>query len=511
LAEAIALTPRRAGVLVALITAAAGALALNRHLVGVFYDDGLYAGIAVALARGLGYVHPHLSAASPPAVVHYPPLYPLVLAPLFGAFSVPTAAYLGKVLNVVLAGLGAGLVAWHATRARLLGEDTPPWLAPAVVAAAAISIPVLATQAVLFSEPLFGVLLATAVILADAPPQRLSAAGAAGLAGLAAALALLTRSIGVAAGAGIVLFLLYARRAPRKTALAAAAPVFVAGAGWGLWVLAHRRGIDPALALNYGSYLDTIHQAGLGVFWPATRDLLRPLGDLTLGWLPSRAVYYPFAAAGVAVGGYGVSRLVPRSSVGWSLILYLAILAVWPFPSDRFLWGVLPWLGLAWVAGAMGLWRYQRLRLPVLLLSAALIVGYGLAEVRGVAGRWWGTTAQRISANFSELLPWLESLPQDAVLATDDEALVWLYTGRTAVPFYLYGYRGRVETRPSPQEQRAYLERQGVTHVLLSGFGSGSDVELDALLGAYPGWLTIVRRWSGGRAIFRVNRVSGRG
>src|SRR5881396_4142971 len=168
----------RGGVAAAAAALAAGALTLNHDLVGVFYDDGVYAGIAVALAHGLGFVHPHLPGT--PAVVHYPPLYPLLLAPLFGAFPVPTAAYLGKVLNLLLAALSAGLIAWHAARIRLLGDDAPEWLAPGVVAAAAIAIPVLATQAALFSEPLFGVLFAAAVILADAPPARVSpAAGAA--------------------------------------------------------------------------------------------------------------------------------------------------------------------------------------------------------------------------------------------------------------------------------------------------------------------------------------------
>ena len=494
------LTPRRSGVAVALVTAGLGTLALNHNLVGGFYDDGLYAGIALALARGLSFVHPHLPGT--PAVVHYPPLYPLMLAPLFGAFPVPVAAYLGKVLNLVLAALSAGLIAWHAARTRLLGDDAPAWVAPVVVATAAIAIPVLATQAVLFSEPLFALLLAAAVILADAPPAWATPSGSAALAGLAAAFALLTRSIGVAAGAGIVLFLLHARRAPLRVALGAAAPVALAGAGW------HRGGIDRALAMNYGSYVETVHQAGLGVFWPATRDLLRPLGNLTLGWLPWAPLYYVCAAAAVAVGGYGLYGLVRRSAVAWTLACYFLILMVWPFPSDRFLWGVLPWLALVWVSGAIAVWRHPRLRLSVVLLSAIMGLGYGLIEVQGLAGRWWGTTAQRISSNFSELLPRLDSLPPDAVLATDDEALVWLYTRRTTVPFYLYSYRSRTETRPTPAEQRSYLERQGVTHILLSGFGSGSDVELDALLGAYPGWLTVIYRWTGGRALFRVSGES---
>ncbi len=502
------LTPRRAGIAVTLLAAAGGALTLNHDLVGVFYDDGLYAGIAVALSHGLGYVHPHLPGT--PAVVHYPPLYPCLLAPLFGAFSVPAAAFLGKILNLLLAALAAGLIAWHATRTQLLGERAPGWLAPALVATSALAIPVLATQAVLFSEPLFGVLLAAAIIVADAPPAGLSLPAASGLAGLAAALALLTRSIGVAAGAGVMLFLLTARRAPWRIALAAAGPVVLAGLGWGLWLLRQRRGIDPALAMNYGTYFDTVKQAGLGVFWPATRDLLRPLGDLTLGWVPLPGLYYLFGAAGLAVGIYGLIGLLHRSAIGWTLVCYLLVLAVWPFPSDRFLWGVLPWLGLAWASGTVALWQRRRLRLAVLLVSAVMGVGFGLIEVRGFAGRWWGSAAQRISANFSELLPGLASLPPDAVLASDDEALVWLYTRRAAVPFYVYGYRGRVETRPTPAEHRAYLERQGVTHILLSGFGSGSDEELDALLGAFPGWLTIIHRWSGGggRTLFRVIRGS---
>src|SRR3989442_239250 len=265
----------RSGLAVAWLTAALGALVLTHDLVGGFYDDGLYAGIALALARGLGFVHPHLPGT--PAVVHYPPLYPLLLAPLFGALPVPTAAHIGKVLNLLLAALSAGLIAWHAARVRLLGDDTPEWLAPGVVVAAAIAIPVLATQAVLFSEPLFGVLLAAAVILADAPPARVSPAAGAALAGCAAALALLTRSIGVAAGAGIVLFLLATRCAPRRVTLAAAAPVALAALRWGLWLLLHRCGIEPALAMHYGSYLATLRPAGLRAFWPGTRALLLPL------------------------------------------------------------------------------------------------------------------------------------------------------------------------------------------------------------------------------------------
>lgn len=499
------LTPRRAGIAVAAATLVAGALTLNHSLVGGFYDDGLYAGIAIALGKGLGYVHPHLPGT--PTVVHYPPLYPLVLAPLFAAFSVPTAAFVALILNVVLGAASAGLVAAHALRRRLMGDELPAWLTPACVLAAAIAIPVLTVQSVLFAEPLFGLLLAGSVLLADAAPERsrpmLTARGS----GIFAALALLTRSIALAAGVGLPLYLWLVRRRPRVEAAAVGVPVLLAAAGWAGWITLHRGGMDPALVINYGSYGDTIRQAGLSVIWRSVPDLLRPLGALTLGWLPGAWLYYTFALPAACILVYGVVIMARRSAIGLTLVAYLLILSLWPFPSDRFLWAVLPWLVLTFGAGAIAVARsIPSVRIVVLVVVATMVAGYAQYQIRGAIGGWSGLQRARISANFAELLPGLASLPDTVVIATDDEALVWLYTRRTAVPFYVYGYAHGSETEPPAADHRRYLERQGVTRVLFSGFGSGSDRELDALLGAYPGWLTIERTWAGGRALFRVNR-----
>ena len=499
-----ALTPRRAAVAVGLVAAAAGALTLNRHLVGIFYDDGLYTGLAWALAHGRGYVYPNLPGT--PAAVHYPPLYPLVLAPLFGLLSVPAAALAGKVLNVACAAAACGLIAWHAVRSELLGPGAPPWLAAAGVAASALAIPFLALLTVLFSEPLFALLLAAAVILADRPPARWSPDAAAVLAGLAAALALLARSLGVAAGAGIVAWTYFAHRgtAPRRMALAAL-PLVLAGGAWGAWVLAHRHGIDPLLAPDYGSYFDIFRDAGPAVIVAGAADLARPLGVLVLSLVPSRAVYYTCGIPALAVGLYGIGRLTRRSSIGLTLIVYLAILAAWPVPPDRFLWAILPWLALAWASGAAGLWRYTRLRAPLLALVAVLAFGYARYEIRGFAGRWWDTAARQISDDFATLLPALDSLPPGAVIATDHDPLVWLYTRRSAVPLSIYGRQGNAVLEPPPAVHRAYLERQGVTH-LIAGEGGGAAQQLQRLLDAYPGWLTAVHHWPGGRTLLEVRR-----
>src|SRR2546430_12929632 len=53
------------------------------------------------------------------------------------------------------------------------------------------------------------------------------------------------------------------------------------------WLARHRGGLDPAMAMNYGSYFETVQAAGVGVFWPSLSDLPRPLGNLTLNWLPA--------------------------------------------------------------------------------------------------------------------------------------------------------------------------------------------------------------------------------
>jgi hypothetical protein len=487
----------KGGLVAAGVAFVAGALALNHALVGVYYDDGLYAGLATALAHGLGYVHPHLPGT--PAAVHYPPLYPALLTPLFGVLSIGTAAMVAKILNLLLAALAAGLIAWHAARTELLDPGSPRWLAPALVTAAAIAIPVLDTQSVLFAEPLFAVLLAAAVILADRGKSPW-------LIGTVAALALLTRSIGVAAGAGVACFLLE-RRTPWRRALKTLIPLAAAALVWGLWVVTHERGIDPALGLNYGSYGEILRQTGLAAFGVNASDLPRPLEAIALNWIPLRWLYHLTAAAALGVGLYGLALLTRRSAVGFTLVFYLAILANWPYPPDRFLWAVLPWLALAWAVGALALWRHRWMRIPVAVLVILAGTGYLLYEIRGLSGGWASKQARAISENFSELIPVVASLPDSAVVATDDEALVWLYTHRRSVPFYLDRYRGRETLLPTPPEHRAYLDRSGVTHVLLASAQSPSATELRALIQAYPGWLSAVYRWSDGRWLFAVQRA----
>ena len=521
-------TEVKAGLVTAAATLAVGLLALNRALVGVFYDDGLYAGLATALASGLGYVHPNLPGL--PGAVHYPPLYPVVLTPFFGLLSVHAAAIAAKVLNALFGAAAAGLIAWHVTRMDLLcltssspspeepalsvakgrgGQGVRTWAPAALVFAAAIAIPVLATQTVLFAEPLFALLLAVAVVATDQQKSPW-------LIGVAGALSLLTRSIGIAIVAGIVCFLIVRLLSPSpegrggqgvRTLVPIVVPPLIAAIGWSLWVAVHRSQIDPALALGYGTYFAHLSQAGLSAIGTNVPDMSRPLEGLAFGWIPVRWLYELVSLLALGIGLFGLALFTRRSAIGFVLIFYLIILAIWPHPPDRFLWAVLPWLVLAWAIGAFELARrWPRLRIPVAALVSLVVGGYLYYEVRGFSGRWWDTQARAISANFAELLPIVETLPDSAVVASGDEALVWLYARKRAVPLYLESFRGSEIVRPTAEAHRAYLDRMGVTHILLASSSSPSAIELRTLIGAYPRMLAALYRWPDGRWLFVVNR-----
>lgn len=480
-----------------------GALAWNHLLVGVFYDDGIYAGLAWALGHGAGFAYPNLPGT--PAAIHFPPLYPLILAPFFRILSVDSAGAIGRLLNILGLAWASWLIARHAARLRLVGAG---WVSEALVAAAALAIPVLSILGVLLSEPLFTLAVAGAVTLLDAPPEAWPPTPRRALGiGLLTAAALLLRSVGIALLLACAVTA-WRRRASWKTALLLLAPGVLAGAGWALWVVARRNGVDPALGPDYGSYTEIVQQAGFRTFLGSLTDLPRPLSVLTLNWVPTRWVYYALGIPALVVGGVGLCALARRSSAGWMLLAYLGILVFWPYPPDRFLWAVLPWLGLAFAAGVTACWATRRrvLQVPAVILAALLAFGYARYEARGISHRWWDLTARRISENMAELLPAIDSLPATSVVASDNEPLVWLYTRRRAVPFYLFAYSGRQLLQPLPAFQMAYLQRMGVTHVLLSGPGTGSATQLERLLGAYPNAFTVARLWPDGRTLYELRR-----
>ena len=498
-----------AGVLAAAVAAAL----MPRALVGVFYDDGIYTALARSLVEGHGYRLLYLPGA--PAAVHYPPLYPAFLALLWRAWpAFPENVILFRAANALLLGLFAGGLAGYLARRRAL----PAAAAALVVAIGCTAVPLLSVVTVLFAEPLFLVLALAAWWLADAggAARGRSALALSAGAGVLAGLAALTRSIGVAVAAGSVVALLLARR--RREALAAAMGAALLLVPWTLWSTAHRAGVESVLAAGYGTYGDLIRQAGWRWLSPdALWDVLRPLGYVAFATV--RPAWHPLlgvpALAVLGTGGVILARRAP--ALGWSLACYVAVVLLWPYAPDRFLWAVLPLFLVALAVGAAALWRaaggwedWRRWALRGLALAGTLpaLVGFGEYQYRGFARRWPTATQRGISESFERILPWVRSAtPVSAVLAGEDEALLWLYTGRRAVPSYLWHLQGRRDVSYGPDSLRAFFDRSGVSHVLLTGPRSDAASTLDELHGLFPGYLHSVMSWRGPMIAYAVDRT----
>lgn len=434
-----------------------------RSPVGVFYDDGIYVTLAKALAEGAGYHNIHLPGA--PAAVHYPILYPAALSLLWRIWpAFPANVVLFQLFDAAALGVAAWLVARHAAR-----WDLPLGALLATLVAGFAAFPLLTIVGVRFSEPLFLALGAGAILLADRGFHSRDAT----LAALVlAALATLTRSIGIAMVIGIAI-VAWRRGARRQLVLGlgAAAALLVP---WGLWVAMHTAGLDPHLAANYGSYVTDVGQSGIrGVIAGLDFRSLSPMLRLTLPTLPG-VLWYPLAAgllAAVATGAWRVRHHSPALVA--SLAAYLGMVTLWPHRPDRFIWIVFPWLALLAVTGALAAARRGRgWRVAGVVIALAVAAGYPRREAISLATRGFARTAEGIGQSFEVLLPSLrDEIPPDAVIASADEALVYLYAGRHAVPSYLFDWSGRGRVWRGVEDAFAFYCHSGVTHVALTGPG----------------------------------------
>ena len=463
-------------------------------LVGVFYDDGIYVVLAKALAEGEGYRYLHLPGAPPG--VHYPILYPAVLSLLWRMWpAFPQNVALFQLFDSAALAVAAGLIAKHARR-----WDISPVIQYVSLPLAFVAFPLLTIVGVRFSEPLFLALLAGALVLAD----REEVSGARGAAaGLLAGLAALTRSIGIAAVASIPVALWLGGK--RKAAVAALIGSVALLGPWVIWLFLHGDAVDPRIASNYGTYLAAAGQTGLlGILAGLDFRVFAPLARLTLPAVPP-VIWLALAGLLAAAVVWGAVVVAPRVPVFVTTLgLYLAIVTVWPFAPDRFVWIVLPWLAMLAVVGSMAAWRKGSwTRWPVVLLALAVLVGYPRREAVSLWHRQFAATAEGITAPFNVLVPAIiAELEPSAVVASEDEALVYLYTGRHSVPSYLFRWSGRSTTPLSRDSTVQFYCDAGVTHLALSGQRAPAAPLVDELAQGPDSTLSLLFRVANGPALY---------
>jgi hypothetical protein len=436
--------------LVVLIAVVAGYFLLRHSelfLVGAFNDDGAYAMLGKAIADGSGYRLTYLP--GDPVAVKYPPGLPALLAIpwALGGTLAAVRAMVG-ILNPLVCGLAAALIWW--TGRRHLG------LSPAIIAVAALG-PLFLDSAIQYyniplSEPYFLLGWAAALALAS---STTSLAGALAL-GVVLAVTSLFRS------AGLVLIpaclaALAVRRVPWRLvgvcAVTAVAPLVV-------WGIVHGRmiAVGPLSSapdeVSYWSWIPfgptELPAYLVTVLWNNSRTYFSVLSGMFAGPVIVGHLLVTGAFIAAAFGAAWSWRRAP--AVALTTAASLALVLVWPFPQDRLLLPVIPFIGL--LAG-FGIEEAAR-RLParfrlgpaVLLTLAALIIGFRQMELRRVAtasfsnGQAPGAREASIlfvlavnSRHIGALSGWARTntLPQDRLLV-DFPAATHLYSGRVTAP-----------------------------------------------------------------------------
>lgn len=488
--EAAHAASRLAPWLVALAAFGAAVAAIGPWPAGVFQDDGIYVVLAKSLATGEGYRY--LNVPGAPSATHYPPLYPALLALLWKLFpSFPQNVTLFKFANAAMLG-GAAVLFHRFARERLrLGA----WGAVLSVVAFTACAPVLLLTVMVLSEPMFLCGLAATLLVCERAASSGRGRDAA-IAGAACAALALVRTLGILVVPATGLVLLW-RREWRAAAVLAGVAVALS-IPWQLWVGAHAAEVPPIYLGKYGSYLgwlmDAVRQDGIvflrDVAWANLKHLVAQ------GWASTATDtlnVYVRNTTSIALSfffGMGLGALLKRAPVAALFLAgYLTIVVVWPFAPARFTWGVWPLVGMVYALAAAAVWEWGApptdnfvppaessateitpplslhrtpvspssdtvgggnatrvgvaLRSPLLRAArtvalvalVALAVGYGGYNYLGASRRWWTVVQQSVADRARPLAEWVTANTDSAaVLATDDDVLVYLYTGRRSIP-----------------------------------------------------------------------------
>ncbi len=448
--------PWLAAALAALLVLACAIASITPDPIGVFWDDGVYLLTAKALAAGDGYRYMYLPG-TPPAI-HYPPIFPLVLAALLKVTpAFPANVAVLKLLNPVL----LAVAVFGAARLAVRHFALAPLPSALAVAVCAVTAPVLVLTNVLLSESLFLAALVGALWLADLVVERGGARRAAA-AGLAIAGLALVRTVGGVLLPAAFVVLWWRRR--RRDALVLAACTIAALAPWQWWVWQASRGFPDELRGSYGPYLEWViggYRREPALAWDVVvrnaGDLWRAFGIVFAPRLP-RVVQWLAAAAALFMLGAGLLALLRRAAtLGAFLLLYGAVVLLWPYNPERFTWAIWPLIGVVLLAAGRDLGDRLATRWPVaprvaMLAVALLLAGQAAYAVRGITGGWAGAPQSAMTRRLWPLVEWTaaNTISTD-VVASDAHVMIALYTGRTTMPVSMLTPAEHVRDKPLPQ------------------------------------------------------------
>jgi hypothetical protein len=131
---------------------------------------------------------------------------------------------------------------------------------------------------------------------------------------------------------------------------------------------------------------------------------------------------------------------------------YVGIILLWPFEPDRFVLAIWPLLTICGLTGMVTVWRWRPAAVPARIvrwvavaLSAAITVGFAAYNTRGYRHQWWASVQRDAGQRAKPIVEWVaaSTAPSD-VLMTDDDLIVYLYSGRRGMPTSSFLPRERV-------------------------------------------------------------------
>ncbi|MFI5234304.1 MAG: glycosyltransferase family 39 protein [Gemmatimonadales bacterium] len=483
---------------------------------GVYFDDGLYTILGRSLATGQGLRYLNLPGA--PLALHYPPGYPALLALLWRiGHTLDAVAFWGGIMNALALAGTAALLALLLHRRFGMSR----LLAASIAGAGVICTPVLATSTVLFSEPVFLVLLLATLMAAERAVDDDGIQWAA-LAGLLIGLVGNIRTIGVLVLPALVVVLIAHRR--YRAALAGGTIGLLLLAPWLWWTSTHSAAGLGVLAASYGPYLtfyaDALHSAGppfaLRVALHNARALTGVASALFAPW-PAAWADLPTAGLTLLVLGVGAWRLrrtVPVTLL--FLIAYLGVVLLWPYSPDRFLWGIWPLLIALIALIAVDAWRAvpetgvtRRLRVVVLVAVGLLALGYARTTGRGLLRRGWEASQLGPARQMAPVASWIrrQTGPGD-IVAAPYEPLVFLTTGRPTVP--VAGWKALDYVRGQDQsaanaDLRSILLQYRPRYLVLQGAGPALAADVLLLLRPVPVAVIVAASLAGDQVVLRLD------
>jgi len=218
---------------------------------------------------------------------------------------------------------------------------------------------------------------------------------------------------------------------------------------WQLWIARHAGEIPDAVSAKYGPYfswfMTGIRAEGAHLL------IVTVMRNVVSSFAIIRALFAPIGGAWLAMlllGAPAIAaawRLAKRTPVVFMAVAaHAAIILMWPFEPQRFIWTSWPFVVLWLCAGASELWEHaHRLNTGRWSLTRILVTAdtglLGIAAVGTTAFMLW-TGAYRAIARgqakrINPTVAWVqEHTPPGTLVASDDETAVFLYTGRRAVP-----------------------------------------------------------------------------